>query len=977
MIGTLGKDTFTGTSSTYANADRVIDSSKTDIDSYNVTVGANSTPDTANVENINVTTAATTALTVSAGSIKGASTLTVIPGDVVVGGETIKGSKVVTIDGVSATETPSIVAGAGATNVFITQLRVAGVNVNADTASGNVNVIGAATVKASGSGLGDTVTVTAMDAEAATSAAGTTAALGAVANALPVSVTTNAATVTIADDANGAVLEAFTGSITIVANSASTINVAAAGGGVNITDTKASATINVSGIDDCGAIITAGSGTKTTALAINLGGTTALTDTATVSASGLYVNLDADNGVLVDTVNLSGNGAAVTFTMTSSVPTKYVLTGDQDVTVSQAIDSLTGVTVADSTTAGTTTVKVTGALGADRDLSKIAADVISIAADIGSTAATHQATFLSGANIVLAKDQAELAFDGKKASSTLNITVGDDTAADGSAIEIDVGAAKLSTNISAVNLVANIGDFVASGVTLAATGTMTITGEGFVDLGTVTGGKSINAAEQTGGVSLTTDNGGATLKSITTGAGDDTVDVTSNAIYTVNLGEGDNELVITAADDTSSFATGAGSDAVSIQDAGTFVVVTGEGDDTVTIGATKAGVDSDALIVLGAGSDKVIFAEDADASANANFAMVGVETIEIGANAVAVSINAASFAQDNTFKLVGNVATDTLTITNTSTTAGATIDASGVTFSSTQDAALVLVGASKLVDTITGSAKADSITLTSGGDVISGGSGVDTLTLDSTSLVGATIETASGGTSTGIVINLGSTAITNASVIANSGNFLSSGLTTVESGKTAYLFAASASTNTTVQATISGIENVVGTTGIDYIVGSAAANSITGGTGADFMTGGAGADTFVFDTDADGVASTANTLTALGIAATDTVTFTNGVDVISDFVKGTDKLDVTTAATAPTDLLAELTATALTAGTSYIAYGTYNAVTATFTIAAAFNATTAKDAFVITDGDGLTAVTTTGVVILDNLTAALTSVDFV
>jgi len=163
-------------------------------------------------------------------------------------------------------------------------------------------------------------------------------------------------------------------------------------------------------------------------------------------------------------------------------------------------------------------------------------------------------------------------------------------------------------------------------------------------------------------------------------------------------------------------------------------------------------------------------------------------------------------------------------------------------------------------------------------------------------------------------------------------------------------------------------DTLSGGTGADTISGGSGNDSITSGAGADYMSGGSGTDTFVFAL-ATSVASTANTL-GTTIAAGNTVTFGSSVDYISDF-GSTDILDITTAATVPTSLLGLTTATALTAGTSYVAYGTWSGSTGVFTIAAGFDALTAKDALVVVDGNSQTAILSTGVVILDDLAAAL------
>ena len=157
----------------------------------------------------------------------------------------------------------------------------------------------------------------------------------------------------------------------------------------------------------------------------------------------------------------------------------------------------------------------------------------------------------------------------------------------------------------------------------------------------------------------------------------------------------------------------------------------------------------------------------------------------------------------------------------------------------------------------------------------------------------------------------------------------------------------------------------------DYIW-LAGLSTITGGAGADVLTGGAGIDTFVTGSAGDSIVGV-NTIAGATVAAGDTFVFAGGVDIVTDFA-ATDLLNTASAAgAAPTALIKGV----LVAGTNYVAYGTWDAATATFTAAAAFNATTAADALLVS-GDGiLTGVNSTGYVVLDNLTAALAGANFV
>ena len=221
---------------------------------------------------------------------------------------------------------------------------------------------------------------------------------------------------------------------------------------------------------------------------------------------------------------------------------------------------------------------------------------------------------------------------------------------------------------------------------------------------------------------------------------------------------------------------------------------------------------------------------------------------------------------------------------------------------------------------------------------------------------------------------MSSSAITAATIAGHVGNTvvvnqLNSDVSSV-AANTSGLLGLVASVSSRVD-TLSGFEIVTGTTGKDYIVGSSSANTITGGTGADVMVGGSGADTFIIAI-GDSVARTAEGLTEAGIVAGETVTFANGVDVITDFTSGTDFLDVTTATNYA--LLSVASAiNALTVGNNYSIRGNYVASTGVFTQAAA-----GTDSLVITSAvtNTISGATELGMVVLVG-TATLTTADFI
>ena len=921
IIGTAGNDVITGTdtSSTttdqYQDADRVVDSSTTDSDTYNLTLVAAATPQVVNVETVNAQVNSLSSVTVTASGMTGVQNLTVTRGDVVVGGSTLAGNKAVVVEALNAGAVAAVTAGAGTTTVAVTQAGVAGVTVNANAASGTTTVIGAATVTATGAGAGDTVTVEALDATQGVSATNAVAQ-----NAKAVSVTTNAATVVIDDhDAT----YKFTGAITVNAPAATSVTVDNAVGGATVTastTSTADSTIAVNNIDNTGATIVTGTGarevtTPVKQITVNLDGTTATTDAVSISGNGwIAVDQDVNANEVVDNITLSGVDAAVTFDMQGTELATYTLTGAQNVTLRGDGAIFTGKAITDSTTGATTTLTL-DTLGADADLSAAAVDSIVV----GATGTSRTLTLASGASVVLAADQTTaFAVAGKTSGATINLSTADDTAASGATIDLTTATLTASSNVSVLNIDATVGKLtLATALTAGATTTVNVSGTKDVALGAVTA-KTVNAANFTG--DLTIGSAASTdLTTVASGSGDDSIAVNAAAAYSITTGDGVDTVTLGAsALAASSVVTGTGDDEVTVATTAAVVIVTESGNDTVTIdGAT-----TNAVISLGEGVDKVVFTTNADidlssATNFANFAMLDVEEVDITAVGATLTINTTSFAKDNTFKLTGDSATaDILRVKNVSSTAGATIDASGITFtksSGLQLAKLELEGGVK-TDTITGSSMNDTIIGSKGGDTVDGGSGTDTF--DATALNGVAEVSGATNNTSGVVINLGATAVTAGTIAATSVGIVSGEIATVGSGKVAYLYGSAASDNSSVQATLSSIENVIGSAGADYIVGSAGDNHITGGAGDDYIVLGSGSDTFSFgDRLADPVNDTAGVLADVASAI--------GSDTINTFVVADDEFEIdlsvftlqTTVAAAAT-LQATEFASVATAGTA-------------------------------------------------------------
>ena len=465
----------------------------------------------------------------------------------------------------------------------------------------------------------------------------------------------------------------------------------------------------------------------------------------------------------------------------------------------------------DSST-GTSTVNITNLH--DSDLSGIAADSILVSSNVAS----KTLTLADGANVALGTDvTTAIAVAGKAAGATINLATADDTAASGATIDIQTGTLTASANVSTLNIDASVGKLTMGTATTAGTTTaINVSGTKAVDLA----GTTAKSVTSTSTAAVTVNAANVSLTSVTTAGGNDVITMDENVAVTVSTGAG-NDTITVAAGAESVYDGGAGDDTINVNNANTASIVAGDGTDGITIAHNN---DSDAIIVGGAGTDTLTLSDTDgnDFTNNVNFTFTGIETVNISAlTSGTINLSAAQFSGSGAaFKLSGNALADSMTVTNTGT-AGANIDASSITFDATQASTLNLTGKASLADVITGSTKNDTITATTGGDTIDGNLGTDTFI--TAALRANNIE---GGTSdsNGVVINLGSTAVTNTSVLSKVSSFTANTVTSVSGGEYAYTFAASAATNTGVTGSITNVENITGTAGADYIQTGAGAN---------------------------------------------------------------------------------------------------------------------------------------------------------
>jgi Ca2+-binding RTX toxin-like protein len=840
LQGGPGNDAFTGAAGTLAAADAVRDASAVDDDTLTITdtdgtIGAFTVQ---NVENVNININSLTAqVDVDATNYSGVNNLTITRGDIVVGGATLTGATRVDAVGVNANNTAAVTAGGGTTVMNVTQQGQAGVTVNANEASGAVSIIGAATVNATGMGLGDTLTITGMTQ----AQAGGTLALEAVQNAIAVNVTTNAATVTLANGAGAGAVGNLDGVVDINAVAASVVTVPDAAGGVTVAALGSAANgVDIRGVDASGVnVTTTFAGTAAAPGVIDLGAIAVAGVVGTVKANG-FVALET--GVAtdsIDTLNLEGNGAAVTYTVVSTNGALTTLSATSDVTVAGNAAEFSGVTISGSAAAiNLASTSATGVIDADGWSSTQVGVAYN---NLGGVITAAQ-----GQNFVFTQVQTGLDFDYVAAVTDQDITI---TAGDVNGTSSTIGDLTLQaldvtsgTAVSGtVSLIANDANIVATSVTAAATQDIVITGDEDVNLGTVATANSVNSQGSTGVLTITA---GAANQSISSGSGADQLTLNGNVIHTVDAGAGIDALTITSTAPTSTIDGGAGADTFTLTDVDQYVVIGGTGGDTFNVGVTSA-----ATVIGGADSDTLTFT--AAVNLAAGFTASGVEKVNIAATGGTTDFTVTEFAGLTAAEITSSGTDDTIQIT--ALAAGSTLDLSALTIASGSTPNIsVVTGAG--ADTITGSTYGETIIMNdlTGADDISGGAtGIDTITTNNTTI----IAEAGSNTSTGIVLNMGGSNISGVDILSNlaGNNYLGKGGTTVASDTMAFIYGAvdTLSVNSTQLDSITGIENFTSSdaAGVEYIVGTSGANVINVGAGADYVVGGAGNDTITLGAD--------------------------------------------------------------------------------------------------------------------------------
>ena len=171
---------------------------------------------------------------------------------------------------------------------------------------------------------------------------------------------------------------------------------------------------------------------------------------------------------------------------------------------------------------------------------------------------------------------------------------------------------------------------------------------------------------------------------------------------------------------------------------------------------------------------------------------------------------------------------------------------------------------------------------------------------------------------------MGTAPLTAANVVTNStltgtASYVGAGIASISTGQVGYL--GGTQLGTSQQAAVSAVidsatafENVTGSAGLDVIIGSSAANTITGDAANDYINGGAGNDTITAGAGGDYLVGGAGDDTFVATTRAESLVAADGAvggyDAISDFLSGTDKLDLAgaLALTAAIDGVANLNA---------------------------------------------------------------------
>jgi len=472
-----------------------------------------------------------------------------------------------------------------------------------------------------------------------------------------------------------------------------------------------------------------------------------------------------------------------------------------------------------------------------------------------------------------------LTADGTNTAATINVT-GANVLTLGAVTTTGTGL----LSINASGMTAQVAGTTTITVTAPVTtgGTVNITGSAGQD---VLNGDANDRNTIDGGAGVDTINGGTAADSLTGGDGNDTI-ATGGGNDTVSGGAGTDSITGGAGNEV--LAGNDGNDTI-ISGAGNDNIDGGAGDDIVTVDVNLTSADT---VVGGEGTDTLVIGQAvtaADASQTSGFEVLratatvtqdlfnlvlgnSLTTVAFTADAAMTFTNAAATTNTVTFgvattnansdvvfdRLIDNT-TNSLTINRS---VDAAMDSDDVTVADeetvTIDTTATTAGRAFVIDQLV-AGDLTSLTITGNGTVNIG------------TLTAAALATVNASAITGTVV-LGDDANTSAvamSVTTGTGAATVTGGTgndTMTAGSGAVVF--SGANGNDVLTGGAGADSLIGGAGNDNLSGGDAADSLLGGGGNDTLTGGAGADRFQFTLPTD------------------------GTDVISDFTRGTDLIEI-------------------------------------------------------------------------------------
>ena len=660
VVGTAANDTGTGTSATLQAGDTILDQSTADQDVLNLTLNAvNPAARITNIENINVAwdsfsdaafnaanvTGSTVTLSSSKVGFLGNATVTNAGANNVVAGSGMVGN----LD-VSGVKTSTINAGSAKTVT---------VNGTAETID-SVKVLAGAdttTVTVGNTAVIETVNVTAGAKTSVVTTNAVTATIDATAAAKDAAITvkgtagnTDVATVKIGNDA--AVTTTLTGAEKL------TLDVA---DGKVVTVATAAATADTVEVQGAGAVTVKGTATNLTL------------DTITKSNTGALTVAISD-AAATGTINTAKFGADLITLTAGATPVIVAKTGQSFEVAASAGTSKIEVGVATDTAADALSVKLTSAAYAEvKNTAATDAETLTITA-AAAQAASPTVTDLTIADLIAGADN-QVIFNG--------------------------------TNDVALTLVTSAKTIDAS----ALTGALTITN-------TAATVADLTVAGATGKNNVTFDPTALTKGAFVGQSADDTVAFgTILAAATVTAVTGDGKDTVTV--DATNITSGAGG-AVSIE--------SGAGDDTVnlTSAATTTGT---IALQFGDGADTLKLAAGSDVTA-ANLTITGLEKLVVDANA---NFTGAQLT-GKTLTVEGTTtgAVDTITVTATAAT-GETINLSGLTGTDSVTTGIkgALLNGAAGKDVLIGTNRTDTIDGKADADQMTGGLGADKFVIDS------------------------------------------------------------------------------------------------------------------------------------------------------------------------------------------------------------------------------------------------------